>query len=135
MSSLFSRKKFLKRIGQVFALGVVLLLGRLFGGFLLRFLKTERFAQLDLKRMKTDFYSGGEFFAEKTPQGLLVLSRTCPHLRCTLQKAEGEQKIVCPCHGSTFTLQGKYINGPANKDMQVLSFKEIAPGRIKIRLP
>ncbi len=135
MSSVLARKVFLKRIGHVFVFSIVLLLGRLFGGFLFRFLRMERFAQLNLKKIKNDFYSGNEFFVEKSGPNIRVLSRKCPHLGCTVQRAEGEQKIICPCHGSTFTLQGKYINGPANKDLQALSYQKIMPDSIKIRLP
>jgi len=135
MSSVLARKAFLKRIGQVFVFGIVVLIGRLFGGLMVRFLKTERYAELNLNQMKNDFYSAGEFFAEQTPQGLRVLSRRCPHLGCTLQKEDSGEKIVCPCHGSTFTLQGKYISGPAHKDMQTLSFRKTGAQRLNIRLP
>ena len=134
MSSVLARKAFLKRMGRVFVFGIMTLILRLFGGFLSRFLKTERYTELFLDKIKGGFFSGEEFFAEKSSQGLRVLSRKCPHLGCTLQKKDAQNKIVCPCHGSTFTEEGKYISGPAQKDMTLLSFSKTAPDRVKIRL-
>ena len=48
----------------------------------------------------------GKFFA---------LSLICPHLGCTVKVVN--QYIICPCHGSKFLHTGKYISGPAKKDL------------------
>ncbi|MBC8320358.1 MAG: Rieske (2Fe-2S) protein [Bacteroidetes bacterium] len=41
-----------------------------------------------------------------------VLSNLCPHLGCSISKLE-EGKLICPCHGSSFNLDGEVLTGPA----------------------
>ena len=41
------------------------------------------------------------------------LTRTCPHNGCRLNYNQNENKFVCPCHASTFNLNGDCLNGPA----------------------
>lgn len=43
----------------------------------------------------------------------------CPHMGCRLIFNEVDQNWECPCHGSTFDLDGKSIDGPSNKDISV----------------
>ncbi|HVE77398.1 MAG TPA: Rieske (2Fe-2S) protein [Gemmatimonadaceae bacterium] len=48
------------------------------------------------------------------PQGdgtFAALSPVCTHLGCTVE-IEGE-RLVCPCHGSTYDRGGKVLQGPA----------------------
>lgn len=48
------------------------------------------------------------------PQGdgrFAALSPVCTHLGCTVE-IEGE-RLVCPCHGSTYDRGGKVLRGPA----------------------
>ena len=42
-----------------------------------------------------------------------VLSPICTHLGCTVE-IEG-QRLVCPCHGSTYDLRGTVLRGPAEE--------------------
>ena len=46
---------------------------------------------------------GGERFA--------ALSPICTHLGCTVE-IQGE-RLVCPCHGSTYDREGRVLRGPA----------------------
>jgi Rieske Fe-S protein len=39
-------------------------------------------------------------------------STVCPHAGCNVSKVEGGN-IVCPCHGSRFSLEGAVVGGPA----------------------
>lgn len=48
-----------------------------------------------------------------------VFVRTCTHLGCPLSN-EADQFIVCPCHGSKFSLKGEVLNGPARKPLNKL---------------
>ncbi|MFC4945401.1 ubiquinol-cytochrome c reductase iron-sulfur subunit [Pseudonocardia sp. GCM10023141] len=39
-------------------------------------------------------------------------STVCPHQGCSVSKVTAG-RIVCPCHGSTFALDGSVVQGPA----------------------
>lgn len=52
--------------------------------------------------------SGNESFA--------ALSPVCMHLGCTVRKES--MFFRCPCHGSTYTLEGEVVRGPAQRSLQ-----------------
>lgn len=43
----------------------------------------------------------------------LALSKSCTHLGCSVPWDEEKNKFICPCHGSTFDLQGNVLTAPA----------------------
>lgn len=47
----------------------------------------------------------------------LVFSARCPHLGCRINKLEGDL-LMCPCHGSSFQLNGAVSRGPAPHSLQ-----------------
>ncbi|NOR86479.1 MAG: Rieske 2Fe-2S domain-containing protein, partial [Bacteroidales bacterium] len=53
------------------------------------------------------------------------LSAKCSHLGCHINKLKNDE-LICPCHGSKFTVEGKVIQGPANKNLHFLAFEYIA---------
>lgn len=59
----------------------------------------------------------------KKDKEYLVFSRKCPHLGCKLNYDPERELILCPCHQSKFYLTGKYIEGPAKRDLQKLPFE------------
>lgn len=62
----------------------------------------------------------GSVFVGKRASGLFALSATCPHAGCGIDYDETAKKFVCPCHNSTFALDGKRESGPAPRDMDRL---------------
>src|SRR6478672_6077689 len=57
--------------------------------------------------------SNGVFLVAHTDQSAFVaLSAICTHQTCTIT-GFGDQTYVCPCHGSTFDLNGRVLGGPA----------------------
>jgi cytochrome b6-f complex iron-sulfur subunit len=44
---------------------------------------------------------------------IVALSAICTHQGCTVGYNPGAKDIECPCHGSTYSLSGSVINGPA----------------------
>lgn len=50
---------------------------------------------------------GGEFVA---------LSPICTHLGCTVDLSD--DRLVCPCHGSTYDRAGRVLVGPAERDLR-----------------
>ncbi len=56
-----------------------------------------------------------------------VLSTRCSHLGCKINELENG-KLVCPCHGSEYDLNGKVLKGPAFKNLEVIPSKVISNG-------
>jgi glycine/D-amino acid oxidase-like deaminating enzyme/nitrite reductase/ring-hydroxylating ferredoxin subunit len=48
---------------------------------------------------------------------LHLVSAKCPHMGCIVQWNSGEKSWDCPCHGSRFTVDGTFIEGPAFGDL------------------
>lgn len=51
-----------------------------------------------------------------------IFSGKCTHLGCIINKSE-DNHLVCPCHGSQYSFDGKPVKGPANKGLNKLPFK------------
>lgn len=64
-----------------------------------------------------------EIILVKREGSFSVYSRRCPHLGCKLNYDPEKDLIVCPCHQSKFNLLGKYLEGPAKKDLKRLPFE------------
>ena len=63
---------------------------------------------------------------------LCVLSSICPHLGCTVPWSREKNAFVCPCHGATFSPDGKQISGPALRGMDVLE-TTVQDGQLMVR--
>jgi nitrite reductase/ring-hydroxylating ferredoxin subunit/uncharacterized membrane protein len=62
-----------------------------------------------------------------------AMSDRCAHLGCLLHTGTLENDtIVCPCHGSTFALDGTVVRGPATADQPVLDAR-IQDGKVQVR--
>ncbi|HSB66958.1 MAG TPA: ubiquinol-cytochrome c reductase iron-sulfur subunit [Anaerolineales bacterium] len=59
-----------------------------------------------------------------------ALSLICTHLGCTVQ--EEFELLVCPCHGSQYTLDGKVTRGPARNPLQTLRVEVTSEGNVVI---
>lgn len=84
-------------------------------------------------RIQKEIRPGGhllepDFVLFETEAGPLAVSRRCTHLGCTLQYRDGEKAFHCPCHGSRFAEDGRYISGPAKKDLVRYEVKRLADG-------
>ncbi len=51
---------------------------------------------------------------------LVVLSRKCTHLGCSVQWNATLETWDCPCHGSRYDPYGKVVQGPAQRDLEVI---------------
>lgn len=48
---------------------------------------------------------------------IIAVTAICTHQACTVGYNALEHTLDCPCHGSRYTLQGKNIQGPAEKPL------------------
>jgi nitrite reductase/ring-hydroxylating ferredoxin subunit len=65
-----------------------------------------------------------------------ALSNRCSHRGCSLHEGDfsGENRVVCPCHGSTFSLDdGSVLHGPATAP-QPAYLTRIREGKVEVRL-
>ena len=69
-------------------------------------------------------FNDGKFWLTSTDKGIYALYKVCTHLGCLYAWADVTHRFECPCHGSKFTLTGKYIEGPAPRSLD--RFKIIA---------
>jgi Rieske Fe-S protein len=60
-----------------------------------------------------------------------VVSPICTHLQC-LVNVEGS-RLHCPCHGSTFDLEGNVLQGPATAPLLRYPATVTAEGELVIR--
>ncbi|GAB4577712.1 MAG: Rieske 2Fe-2S domain-containing protein [Anaerolineales bacterium] len=59
----------------------------------------------------------GKFWLTRTDQGVHALYKVCVHLGCLYNWEETDFKFLCPCHGSQYQYNGKYILGPAPRSL------------------
>jgi menaquinol-cytochrome c reductase iron-sulfur subunit len=63
---------------------------------------------------------------------LRILSPICPHLGCSVQWQNEQNKFICPCHSGSFTADGERIGGPPPRSMDSLESK-VENGTLKVR--
>ena len=60
-----------------------------------------------------------------------ALSTVCPHAGCAVDFDPARRLFVCPCHDSTFALDGERRSGPAPRAMDRLD-TVVAGGRVRV---
>ena len=89
-------------------------------------LKKQETRILPYNENKTVSFDGNYLvvnYEEKTT----VFSAHCTHLGCLINKKE-DDRLVCPCHGSEYDLNGKVVKGPAWKNLEIIPFKITSDG-------
>ena len=74
------------------------------------------------------------FFIVRRGATLFALSSICTHRKCKLD-AEPDKTFSCPCHGSTFDPNGHVTEGPARRDLPVLSVVTDEYGQLLVKVP
>jgi cytochrome b6-f complex iron-sulfur subunit len=74
------------------------------------------------------------FFIIRRGNNLFALSSVCTHRHC-LVDAEPDHSFQCPCHGSAFAPNGKVTEGPARRDLPVLSTFTNEKGELLVKVP
>ena len=81
-----------------------------------------------------EFLFHDDFIILNKSGGTFVLSARCTHLSCNIREVSNRQ-LLCPCHRSTFDLNGNPLKGPAIKPLEKLNFAIDEPkGLITVEL-
>ena len=59
----------------------------------------------------------------KDDQNVIAFAPQCTHLGCAYHWDEKENNFLCPCHTSTFSIDGKVLSGPAPRPLDRLVTK------------
>jgi Rieske Fe-S protein len=59
--------------------------------------------------------------AREQEDRFLAVRALCTHMTCILRYNELNVTLDCPCHGSTFEVDGRVINGPATQPLATLA--------------
>jgi cytochrome b6-f complex iron-sulfur subunit len=49
--------------------------------------------------------------------GIMAIYQVCTHLGCLVPFDGGQNRFICPCHGSTFERDSTYVLGPAPRSL------------------
>ena len=58
-----------------------------------------------------------------------ALSSVCTHLGCSVRPSK--RFLRCPCHGSTYDLEGQVVRGPAQRALQTFETR-VSENRVEI---
>ncbi len=89
-------------------------------------ISSNREELLPLNKNKVSFYEN--YIIVNQNNHTTILSSHCTHLGCRIDKLENG-RLVCPCHGSEYNLDGTVLKGPAYKNLSMASGKIIDDGK------
>lgn len=132
LKSVLSRKRFLKLTALLLSIYPAKLFIDLLGNSQNSQINgTQHSIPIDLPEGIT-FYN--KIIAYQSGKNLHFYSSDCPHLGCQINRFDKEQ-LVCPCHGSRFSLEGNVLEGPATQNLSKLNYtKDSANQRYIVHL-
>ena len=71
----------------------------------------------------TAFQQGRFYLARLADGGFLALNRECTHLGCTVPWLGEEGRFVCPCHASSFDINGDVLSPPAPRPLDLFAVR------------
>ena len=66
-------------------------------------------------------------------QDVTALQSTCTHLGCRTSYDRGTKRILCPCHGGVFDVQGNVVAGPPPAPLPSLRTR-IEDGQVLVQI-
>jgi cytochrome b6-f complex iron-sulfur subunit len=72
----------------------------------------------------------GKFWLVQTDEGVKALYMVCTHLGCLYKWEASNNRFECPCHGSKFTAEGDYIEGPAPRSLDQFVVEVVQNGEV-----
>ncbi len=72
--------------------------------------------------LRLDHVTVGSCWLVRATEGapIRAFSTVCPHLGCGVDWNEATGKFDCPCHASSFDLQGRCLSGPSPRGLDEL---------------
>jgi Rieske Fe-S protein len=67
------------------------------------------------------------------PDDVRALQSTCTHLGCRTSYDRKTRRILCPCHGGVFDVQGNVLDGPPPAPLPALTTK-IEDGHVLVQV-
>ncbi|HNP69702.1 MAG TPA: Rieske 2Fe-2S domain-containing protein [Kouleothrix sp.] len=62
---------------------------------------------------------------QANPDGIMAIYQVCVHLGCLVPYIASEKRFICPCHGSTYERDTKYVRGPAPRNLDQFRVKVV----------
>lgn len=56
---------------------------------------------------------------------IIAYSSSCTHWGCEVELPDADGRVECHCHGAEFDLSGRYVDGPAQGDLERLPLQMI----------
>ncbi len=72
----------------------------------------------------------GKFWLISTDEGPRALYMVCTHLGCLYKWEPSNNRFECPCHGSKFSREGHYIEGPAPRSLDQFLIEVVEGGSV-----
>jgi cytochrome b6-f complex iron-sulfur subunit len=63
---------------------------------------------------------------------IMAIYQVCTHLGCLVPFDGGQNRFICPCHGSTFERDSEYVLGPAPRNMDQFEVAVADDGTITV---
>lgn len=74
----------------------------------------------------------GKFWLVTTETGPKAIYMVCTHLGCLYKWEQSNNRFECPCHGSKFSREGLYIEGPAARSLDEFIVEVEAAGVVAL---
>lgn len=77
----------------------------------------------------------GAVYAVRKGNEVVCFNAVCPHAGCFVGYDATQQKFVCPCHDSSFTLDGKRNeHSPSQRDLDMVETEvDVKTGEVKVK--
>lgn len=80
-------------------------------------------------------FASGKFWLTNTPSGAYAIYQVCTHLGCLYAWSDVTARFECPCHGSKYTLDGTFIEGPAPRSLDRFKIVATKPDGSEVTTP